>query len=63
VLGDPKQCRLHALRCAELASTVKTEQLKATLLQLSYNWVRLAESLENTHALLYEHDVELDKPA
>jgi hypothetical protein len=44
--GDPKECRLHAMRCAELAATAKTQQLKATLLDLSKNWVRLAASLE-----------------
>ena len=50
--GDPKQCRLNALRCAELAQTAKAEQLKLTLLELSKNWVKLAVSLETTQALL-----------
>lgn len=44
--GDPKECRPHAMRCAELFATAKTQQLKATLLDLSKNWVRLAASLE-----------------
>jgi hypothetical protein len=61
VLGDPKQCCLHALRCAELAATAQTRHLKATFLELSHNWTRLAESLERTQALLYEYDVEFDK--
>jgi hypothetical protein len=61
--GDPKECRLRALRCAELAKTAKTEQLKATLLDLSKNWVKLAESLERTHALLDEEKVDFKKPA
>jgi hypothetical protein len=61
--GDPKQCRLHAMRCAELATTAKTQQLKATLLELSKNWVRLAESLEKTHALMDEDDVDFKKSA
>jgi hypothetical protein len=63
MLGDPKQCRLHAQHCTEMAATVKTQQLKATLLQLASTWVQLAESLEKTHALLYEHNVDFDKPA
>jgi hypothetical protein len=50
--GDPKECRLRAMRCAELAATAKSQQLKATLLELSKNWVKLAESLERTQALL-----------
>jgi hypothetical protein len=61
--GDPKQCRLHAMRCAELAATAKTQQLKATLLELSKNWVRLAESLEKTHALMDEDDVDFKRSA
>jgi len=52
--GDPKQCRLYAIRCAELANTAKAKQLKDSLLELSLNWVRLAESLEMTHSLLDE---------
>ena len=61
--GDPKQCRFHAMRCAELAKTAKTAQLKATLLELSTNWVKLAESLEMTHALMDEDKVDFKKPA
>jgi hypothetical protein len=61
--GDPKECRLHAMRCAELAATAKTPQLRATLLDLSKNWVRLADSLEKTHALMAEDDVYFKKPA
>jgi hypothetical protein len=48
--ANPQECRLHAMRCAELAASAKAQQLKATLLELSKNWVRLAVSLERTHA-------------
>jgi hypothetical protein len=48
------ECRLRAIRCAELATTATTSQLKATLLDLSKNWLRLGESLEKTHALMVE---------
>jgi hypothetical protein len=61
--GDPKQCRLNALRCAELAQNAKTQQLKVMLLDLSKDWVRLAESLEMARALLDEHKVDFKKPA
>jgi hypothetical protein len=49
--------------CAELATTAKTRQLEATLLWLSQSWLGLAESLEKTHALMAEGDVDFDKPA
>jgi hypothetical protein len=61
--GDPKECRLRAMRCAELAATVKTSQLKARFLDMSKNWVRLAESLEKTHALMDEDGLHSKKPA
>jgi hypothetical protein len=61
--GDPKQCRLHALHCIEMAATVKTPQLKTTFLDLSKSWVRLAESLEQNHVLTDEDDVDFKKSA
>jgi hypothetical protein len=45
--GDPKECRKHAARCAELAARAKAEHLKAMLLQLSKSWEKLAIGLEN----------------
>ena len=48
--GDPKECRRHAARCAELAVTASTPQLKGTFLELSENWEKLAIQLENTFA-------------
>jgi hypothetical protein len=45
--GNSKECRKHALRCAELAMKARTEQLKALLLELSKNWEHLALSLEH----------------
>jgi hypothetical protein len=50
--GDPKACRENALRCAELASSAGTPELKATLISLSKNWINLAVELERAHALL-----------
>jgi hypothetical protein len=61
--GDPKECRQHAMRCAELAANARTQQLRATLLELSANWVKLADELERTKALLDEENVDFKKPA
>jgi len=52
VPGDPKECREHASRCAELAHTAKSPDLKMTLINLSKNWLKLAIELERTNALL-----------
>ena len=53
--GDPKECRKNALRCAELAHSAKTIELKQTLIELSRNWIKLAMELERAHALLDEY--------
>ena len=55
--GDPKECRERALRCAELAMTARTPQLKTTLLDLSKKWEKLAIQLETALALLSENEV------
>ena len=48
--GDPKECRRNAARCAELAVTASTPQLKATFLELSKNWEKVAIQLEDAFA-------------
>jgi hypothetical protein len=52
--GDPKECRLHAARCAELAAATHTPQLRASFLDLSKNWEKLAIQLEDAYATLVE---------
>jgi hypothetical protein len=44
--SDPKECRKHALRCAELALAARTLQLKSMFLELSKNWENLAIQIE-----------------
>jgi hypothetical protein len=56
--GNPKECRQSALRCAELAHTARTPDLKNTLLDLSKSWHKLAIELERSAALL-----EMEDPA
>jgi hypothetical protein len=60
--GDPKECRLHAFRCAELAANAHTPQLKSTLLELSANWQKLARDLEATQILLAEEAEAVVQP-
>jgi len=52
MVGDPKECRKHAAHCAEMAVAARTSQLKATFLELSKNWEKLAIQLETAFALL-----------
>jgi hypothetical protein len=49
---DPRECRRRAEQCAEMARLARTPELKATLLDLSKNWWKLATELERTRALL-----------
>jgi hypothetical protein len=54
--GDPKECRKHAARCAEMAVAARTAQLRETFLDLSKNWEKLAIQLENAFAQLAESE-------
>jgi hypothetical protein len=53
--GDARECRRHALRCAELAVSAGPQRLKAALPELSKNWEQLAIELENGSAMLDGH--------
>jgi hypothetical protein len=55
--ADPREYRRNAARCAELAVSGRSEQLKAALLQLSKNWEHLAIDRENCVAMLDEVEV------
>jgi hypothetical protein len=52
--GDPVECRRNAARCAELAVTAGTPQLRTTFLELSKSWEKLAIQLEDAFAKLTE---------
>ena len=53
--GDPRECREHAARCAVPNwPTTHTPQLKATFLELSRDWERLAIQLEEAFAQIDE---------
>jgi len=54
--GDPRECRVHAARCAALAATARTPQLRAMFLDLSKNWEKLAIQLEDAFAKLTESE-------
>jgi hypothetical protein len=55
--GDPKACRRHAARCAELAVVPHTPQLRTAFLELCKNWEKLAIQLEDAFAQLSESEV------
>jgi hypothetical protein len=44
--GNPRECREHAARCAELAVTARTSQMRITFLELAKNWENLAIQIE-----------------
>jgi hypothetical protein len=48
--GNPREYRMRALRCAELAVAARAPQLKATFLALSKNWEKPAIQLEDAFA-------------
>ncbi len=50
--GDPKECREHARRCAELAKVATTPEARDQFLSLQMSWIRLAADLDNAEALI-----------
>ena len=52
--GNPQECRERALRCAQLAMSAKSEELKESLIELSKNWEKLATDLESIQILMRE---------
>ena len=61
--GDPKEYRLHAVHCAELAAKAKTTHLRATFLGLSKHWEHLAADLEAMQAIVDEQGLDLKETA
>jgi hypothetical protein len=60
--GDPKECRQHALNCVQLAQTSPTLQGRDQFARLARTWIRLAEELEQSQALLGILQVETTEP-
>ena len=56
MLGNAKECRQRAARCAEMAIAAHTPQLRGKFLELSKNWEKLAIQLENAFAQLAESE-------
>ena len=50
--GDPRACREHARRCAELAALVATPEEREHFLSLEKAWIRSAAELESAEAFL-----------
>ena len=59
--GDPKECRQHALNCMFGAKAARTIEGRESFANLARSWIKLAEELEQTQALLAEVD-ELAEP-
>jgi hypothetical protein len=61
--GDPKECRQHARRCAELARSATTPEARDQFLSLQLSWIRLAADLENAQAFIAALDeIDADPP-
>jgi hypothetical protein len=61
--GNPKECRQHAERCAELARLASTPEGRETFLSLQMNWVRLAAELDQAASLVNAmQELEEERP-
>jgi hypothetical protein len=58
--GDPRECRRHALNCVHLAQEAPSPYAREQFAQLARTWIRLAEDLERSQAVLFESDLETE---
>jgi hypothetical protein len=58
--GDPKECRQHALACVRLAQTSASREAREEFANLARTWIRLADVLERTWAILDAEDDETE---
>jgi hypothetical protein len=61
VSRDPREYRVNAVRCGELAATARTSLAKMMFQELSEGWGRLALDIEETDALLADSDMDYEK--
>ena len=59
---DAHEYRVHSIKCAGLASSVRTPELKVMFSELSKGWETLARAIEEADATLEQSDVD-DSPA
>jgi hypothetical protein len=50
--GDPKECRLRAVKCMQLANETTNLELRRTFVDLAHHWNRIAAELDDAQALL-----------
>jgi len=50
--GDPKECRMHAANCRDLAAQATNPSAKESFTKLAEQWERLASELESAEAFL-----------
>jgi hypothetical protein len=56
--GDLKQYRRSALHCADMAQRAATPALATLLVELSKNWMKLANELERLEAFIDERQAD-----
>jgi hypothetical protein len=61
MLRDPREYRVYAIECAELASSVRTPALKVMFSELSRGWETLALAIEEADATFAQSDMD-DSP-
>jgi hypothetical protein len=61
--GDPKTCREHARRYAEVAALAATSEEREHSLSLESAWIKFAAELESAEAFLGTMDeIDLQEP-
>ena len=51
MLGDPKECRLHARQCLLMANRAASREEQRTFERIHRSWNRLADEIERAQAI------------
>jgi hypothetical protein len=62
-MSNLRQFRRTALLCADMAQRANTPELATLLVELSKNWMKLANELERVEAFLKDHQADFKEPA
>jgi hypothetical protein len=52
MLGDPKECRLHAMNCMQLIEDTANPEMRRIFVDLAHHWNRIAIELEDAQVRL-----------
>jgi hypothetical protein len=61
MVADPKECRIYAFRCIDLARKATNKRVRAQFEDLAYQWQRIGADLEDMRRQIDEFQLRPDR--